>query len=72
MKSGLVHAVESQILDFNHLMEGLANKKAEVSIKCVISDSTHGRKLSLKRGLPGNWLNSCNRRDLVQRRGHSI
>jgi len=30
MKSGLVHAVESQILDFNHLMDGLANKKAEV------------------------------------------
>jgi hypothetical protein len=33
MKSGLVHAVESQILDFNYLMDDLANKKAEVSIK---------------------------------------
>jgi hypothetical protein len=30
MKSGLVHAVESQILDFNHLMEDLAHKKADV------------------------------------------
>lgn len=32
MKSGLVHAVESQILDFNHLMEDLGHKKAEVPI----------------------------------------
>ncbi len=30
MKSGLVHAVESQILDFNYLMEDLARKKGEV------------------------------------------
>jgi hypothetical protein len=27
-----VHAVESQILDFNHLMEDLGHKKAEVPI----------------------------------------
>lgn len=31
MKSGLVHAVENQILDFNHLMEDLAHKKGEVN-----------------------------------------
>jgi hypothetical protein len=72
MKSGLVHAVESQILDFNHLMEDLANKKSDVNIINQLHDSIHDLRLSLNQELQRNWLNNCNRKDPGQKKNLSI
>ena len=71
MKSGLVHAVESQILDFNILMEDLANKKTEVRNALMTTFySIRGQKLLMRQEPRGSWPNSCNRRSHSQRRGH--
>jgi|LauGreDrversion4_2_1035121.scaffolds.fasta_scaffold294254_1 hypothetical protein len=72
MKSGLVHAVESQILDFNHLMEDLANKKADVTTNIKLYLSIHDQRLSLKQEPLRNWLSNCNRKDPGQKKNLSI
>lgn len=35
MKSGLVHAVESQILDFNNMLDQLQLQKAQVTLSLI-------------------------------------